>query len=72
MVLALDAHGDIAGLASSLGGTMQMLVGGAMIAASAPFFDGSVVPMLGAIALCGVMAFALSQLVVRRRLQAAA
>lgn len=72
MVLALDAHGRIAGLASSLGGTMQMLLGGAMIAAAGPFFDGSVVPMLATIAVCGTMAFLLSQLVVRRRAQAAA
>jgi MFS transporter, DHA1 family, multidrug resistance protein len=61
MVMALDEHGDIAGLASSLGGTMQMLAGGAMIAAAGPFFDGSATPMLGAIALCGVLAFTLSR-----------
>ena len=63
MVMALDEHGDIAGLASSLGGTLQMLAGGLMVAAVGPFFDGSVVPMLGAIALCGVAAFGLSRLV---------
>ena len=63
MVMALDEHGDIAGLASSLGGTLQMLAGGLMVAAVGPFFDGTVVPMLGAIALCGVLAFALSRLV---------
>ncbi|MGL6209044.1 MAG: multidrug effflux MFS transporter [Paracoccaceae bacterium] len=67
MVMALDDHGEIAGLASSLGGTLQMLVGGVMIAAVGPFFDGGVVPMLGAIALCGVAAFALSRLVVGRQ-----
>ncbi|MES2845293.1 MAG: multidrug effflux MFS transporter [Pseudomonadota bacterium] len=61
MVMALDEHGDIAGLASSLGGTMQMLAGGAMIAAAGPFFDGSATPMLGAIAMCGVLAFTLSR-----------
>ena len=60
MVLALEDHGDIAGLASSLGGTLQMLAGGAMIAASAPFFDASPVPMLGAIAVCGALALSLS------------
>ena len=63
MVMALDEHGDIAGLASSLGGTLQMLAGGLMVAAVGPFFDGTVVPMLGAIALCGVVAFGLSRLV---------
>ena len=63
MVLALEDHGDIAGLASSLGGTLQMLAGGVMIAVSAPFFDGTALPMLAAIAICGVIALALSRLV---------
>lgn len=70
MVMALDEHGDIAGLASSLGGTLQMLAGGLMIVAVGPFFDGTAVPMLGAIALCGVLVLVLSR-VVRSR-QAAA
>lgn len=65
MVVALEEHGDIAGLASSLGGTMQMLAGGVMIAAAGPFFDGSVVPMLGAIALCGALAMTLALVVAR-------
>jgi MFS transporter, DHA1 family, multidrug resistance protein len=67
MVMALDDHGDIAGLASSLGGTMQMLAGGLMIALAGPFFDGTATPMLGAIAVCGVIAFALSRLVRSRQ-----
>ena len=73
MVLALDDHGDIAGLASSLGGTLQMLAGGVMISASGPFFDGTATPMLGAIALCGVLAFVLSRVALagRKRVQAA-
>ena len=69
MVLALEEHGDIAGLASSLGGTLQMLAGGLMIAATAPFFDGTALPMLGAIAVCATIALALSRLL---RPQAAA
>ena len=72
MVMALDDHGDVAGLASSLGGTLQMLAGGVMIAAAGPFFDGTATPMLGAIAVCGVIAFALSRLVSRRQAAAAA
>ena len=67
MVMALDEHGDIAGLASSLGGTLQMLAGGAMIAAVGPFFDGSATPMVGAISLCGVLVLALSRVVVSRQ-----
>lgn len=67
MVMALDEHGEIAGLASSLGGTLQMLAGGAMIAAAGPFFDGTATPMLGAIALCGVLVLGLSRLVMARQ-----
>lgn len=36
-----------------------------MIAAAGPFFDGSVVPMLGAIALCGALAMTLALVVAR-------
>ncbi|PZQ99815.1 MAG: Bcr/CflA family drug resistance efflux transporter [Cereibacter sphaeroides] len=71
MVMALDDHGEVAGLASSLGGTLQMLAGGLMIALSGPFFDGTVVPMLASIAVCGVLAFVLSRLVLGRQAVAA-
>lgn len=67
MVMALDEHGEIAGLASSLGGTLQMLAGGAMIAAAGPFFDGTATPMIAAIAVCGVAAFLLAQTVLGQR-----
>ena len=53
MVMALDPHPDIAGLASSLGGTLQMLTGGVMIALAGPFFDGTATPMVATIALAG-------------------
>ncbi|ESW60921.1 MAG: major facilitator transporter [Rhodobacter sp. CACIA14H1] len=66
MVMALDDHGDIAGLASSLGGTLQMLAGGLMIAATGPFFDGTPTPMLAAIALCGILALVLSRVALSR------
>ncbi len=56
MVMALDPHPDIAGLASSLGGTLQMLVGGAMIALAGPFFDGTATPMVAAITAAGALA----------------
>ena len=66
MVLALDDHGENAGLASALGGTLQMLAGGVMIAATAPFFDGTVVPMIAAIALCAAISFGLSRITLAR------
>ncbi len=60
MVMALDEHGDIAGLASSLGGTLQMVAGGLMISLTAPFFDNTALPMLAAIAVCAVMALVIA------------
>lgn len=66
MVMALDDHGDIAGLASSLGGTLQMVAGGVMITLAGPFFDGTALPMVAAIALCGVIAFVISRLALAR------
>ena len=60
MVMALDAHGAIAGLASSLGGTLQMLAGGVMVVITGLFFDGTALPMVAAIALCAVAALLLA------------
>jgi len=57
MVMALDDHGDIAGLASSLGGMLQMLSGGVMAMLAGPFFDGTPLPMVAAIAIAAVLAF---------------
>lgn len=64
MVMALDEHGDVAGLASSLGGTLQMVAGGVIIALCGPFFDGTVTPMVVAIAACATIALILSRLAV--------
>lgn len=74
MVMALDDHGDVAGLASSLGGMFQMLAGGVMTVLVGPFFDGTPLPMVAAIAICGVISFALMclTLAARRRALAAA
>jgi DHA1 family bicyclomycin/chloramphenicol resistance-like MFS transporter len=71
MVLALEDHGAEAGLASSLGGTLQMIAGGAIVALAAPFLDGTAMPMLITIAICAVMALVMSRLVVRGQAAAA-
>ena len=52
---------------SSLGGTLQMVTGGAMMALAGPFFDGTAVPMLGAIAAAGLLASGTALLTFRRR-----
>jgi len=65
-VMALDPHGEIAGLASSMGGTLQMLTGGLMVAVTGPFFDGTALPMVAVIAGCAVMALGLALLALGR------
>lgn len=55
MVMALDPHPDIAGLASSLGGTIQMLTGAAMIGLAGLLLPSTALGMVGGIALCGAL-----------------
>ena len=56
MVIALDEQGDRAGMASALGGTLQMLLGGVMIVIACSFFDGTVLPMVAIMTICAVAA----------------
>jgi DHA1 family bicyclomycin/chloramphenicol resistance-like MFS transporter len=72
MVLALDAHGPIAGMASALGGTLQMVTGALSIVVVSAFFDGTALPMVTMIAACAVGAFILARLTLTRRRYAAA
>lgn len=71
MVLALDEHGPIAGMASALGGTLQFLTGAVMITIASLVFDGTSLPMVTIIAACSVGAFSLAVLTLRRRDRAA-
>ena len=65
MVLSLEEHGPIAGMASALGGTLQMVAGGLMIVVVSLSFDGTALPMVTIIALSAVGAFGLSRLTLR-------
>ncbi|WP_417525282.1 multidrug effflux MFS transporter [Marinovum sp.] len=65
MVLALDPHGPIAGLASSFGGTLQMVVGGVMIGLTGLVFDGTPARLILAILICALLAV-VTMLVTRR------
>jgi DHA1 family bicyclomycin/chloramphenicol resistance-like MFS transporter len=67
MVLSLEEHGPIAGMASALGGTLQMVAGGVVIGLVSLSFDGTALPMVTAIALCAVGALLLSRLTLRGR-----
>ncbi len=60
-VLALDDHGDIAGTASALMGTLQFVTGAAMMALVGPFTDGTARPMVAGIAGCAVVAFVIAR-----------
>jgi MFS transporter, DHA1 family, multidrug resistance protein len=57
-VLALDDHGAVAGTASALMGTLQLLVGAALMALGGRFFDGTALPMVAGIAGCAITALA--------------
>lgn len=67
MVLSLEDHGPIAGSASALGGTLQMLTGGAVIAVAGLFFNGTSLPMVVTIALTAVAALAITMATLRQR-----
>ncbi|MCT8996905.1 multidrug effflux MFS transporter [Chelativorans intermedius] len=70
-VLAMDDHGEIAGSASALMGTLHFATGAGSMAVSGLFFDGSPLPMVTAIAACAVIALALTQMTLGRAGRAA-
>jgi len=71
-VLALEDHGEIAGTASSLMGTLHFATAAVAMVIASVFFDGTAVPMATGIALCAVGALLLTQATIGRRAVAAA
>lgn len=71
MILSLEEHGPIAGIASALGGTLQMMLGALAIAAASLVFDGTARPMALIIGFCGIVAFILSRLTLGRAMSRA-
>jgi DHA1 family bicyclomycin/chloramphenicol resistance-like MFS transporter len=65
-VLALERNGAIAGTASALMGSTQMVTGAVVMAVAGLFADGAPQPMVIGIAACGVAAFLVAQIVLRR------
>jgi DHA1 family bicyclomycin/chloramphenicol resistance-like MFS transporter len=65
-VLALERHGAIAGTASALMGSIQMVTGAAAMAVAGLFADGAPQPMVIGIAACGAAAFLVAQIALRR------
>lgn len=64
-VLALEEHGEIAGTASALMGTLQFVTGAVMVALIGPFADGTARPMVVGIAVCAIAAWAISVVTLR-------
>jgi len=64
-VMALDHHGEIAGAASALMGTLQMVAGALVIAAMGALVDGTARPMLAGIAVVALLTWALAWLSLR-------
>ncbi len=65
-VLSLEHHGAIAGTASALMGSLQMIIGSAIMALAGLFADGSPKPMTFGIAACAAAAFLVTQFALRR------
>ncbi len=64
-VMALDHHGEIAGAASALMGTLQMVCGAVVIAAMGRFVDGTARPMLAGIAGVALLTWLLAWISLR-------
>jgi DHA1 family bicyclomycin/chloramphenicol resistance-like MFS transporter len=60
-VMGLDDHGEIAGAASALMGTLQLVLGALMMAGMSAFVDGTARPMVVGIAVASVLALVLTR-----------
>lgn len=66
-VLALEDHGEIAGTASALMGTLQLVFGAIAMAIVGRLFDGTPKALVICVAVCAVAAFILATLTVKSR-----
>lgn len=64
-VLALEEHGEIAGTASALMGTLQFVTGAVVMALSGAFADGTARPMIAGIAGSAIVAFVMARITLR-------
>lgn len=66
-VLALEEHGEIAGTASALMGTLHFTAGAVAVAVVGLYANGTAFPMIAGIAACALITFVLTQLALRQR-----
>lgn len=64
-VLAMEEHGEFAGTASALMGTLQMVLGAVVMGIVGAFHDGTAIPMVLGFAVCAILAFILTQVTIR-------
>lgn len=64
-VLAMEEHGEFAGTASALMGTIQMVLAAGIMGVVGAFQDGTAIPMVTAFAICAIAAFILTQVTIR-------
>ncbi len=64
-VLSLDHHGEIAGAASALMGSLQMVVGSVVMGLAGVFADGTPGPMIVSMGICAFACFVVAQLSLR-------
>jgi MFS transporter, DHA1 family, multidrug resistance protein len=64
-VLALEEHGEIAGTASALMGTIQFVTGAVIMLFVGSFLNGTALPMVAGIAGCAAVALVLAQTTLR-------
>ena len=65
-VLAMEDHGEIAGTASALMGTLHMVTGVAAMTVTSFFANGLPMPMVTGIAACAALALVLTLVTIRR------
>ena len=65
MMLSLENHGTIAGMAAALGGTLQMLLGTISIIIMSMVFDGRPLALVITLLVCALLAFAISAAIAR-------
>ncbi len=66
-VLAMEDHGEIAGTASALMGTLHFATGAFAMIVTGLLADGTPLPMISGIAACAVIAFVIGAVVLTRR-----
>ena len=65
-VLAMEEQGEIAGSASALMGTLQMVIASVVMGIVGAFGDGTAMPMVVGFAACAVAALAITTVTLRR------